>query len=109
MVATLPGRTVGLGLITEPLIAEFGLTRIEYARFNMIATLLGTVGALIAGPLTDRFGIRITLSGTLILFGGLVMAMSQWVTAATVMAFLILTRAVGQSALSTISVTSVGT
>ena len=84
MVATLPGRTVGLGLITEPLIAEFGLTRIEYARFNMIATLLGTVGALIAGPLTDRFGIRITLSGTLILFGGLVMAMSQWVTAATV-------------------------
>ena len=108
MVATLPGRTVGLGLITEPLIAEFGLTRIDYARFNMIATLLGTVGALIAGPLTDRFGIRITLSGTLILFGGLVMAMSQWVTAATVMAFLILTRAVGQSALSTISVTSVG-
>ena len=108
MVATLPGRTVGLGLITEPLISEFGLTRIEYARFNMIATLLGTAGALIAGPLTDRFGIRVTLSGTLILLGCLVMTMSQWVTAATVMAFLILTRTVGQSALSTISVTSVG-
>lgn len=108
MVATLPGRTVGLGLITESLIAEFGMARTEYARFNMIATLLGTVGALIAGPLTDRFGIRITLSGTLILLGCLVMAMSQWVTAATIMAFLILTRAVGQSALSTISVTSVG-
>jgi predicted MFS family arabinose efflux permease len=36
------------------------------------------------------------------------MTMSQWMTAATVMAFLILTRMVGQSALSTISVTSVG-
>lgn len=108
MVATLPGRTVGLGLITEPLIAEFGMVRTEYARFNMIATLLGAVGALIAGPLTDRFGIRVTLSVTLLLLGGLVMAMSQWVTAATVMVFLILMRAVGQSALSTISVTSVG-
>ncbi len=108
MVATLPGRTVGLGLITESLISEFGMTRTEYARFNMIATLLGTAGALIAGPLTDRFGIRVTLSGTLILLGCLVMTMSQWVTAATVMAFLILTRTVGQSALSTISVTSVG-
>ena len=108
MVATLPGRTVGLGLITESLISEFGMTRTEYARFNMIATLLGTAGALIAGPLTDRFGIRVTLSGTLILLGCLVMTMSQWMTAATVMAFLILTRMVGQSALSTISVTSVG-
>ena len=108
MVATLPGRTVGLGLITESLISEFGMTRTEYAKFNMIATLLGTAGALIAGPLTDRFGIRVTLSGTLILLGCLVMTMSQWVTAATVMVFLILTRTVGQSALSTISVTSVG-
>ena len=108
MVATLPGRTVGLGLITESLISEFGMTRTEYAKFNMIATLLGTAGALIAGPLTDRFGIRVTLSGTLILLGCLVMTMSQWMTAATVMAFLILTRTVGQSALSTISVTSVG-
>ena len=108
MVATLPGRTVGLGLITESLISEFGMTRTEYAKFNMIATLLGTAGALIAGPLTDRFGIRVTLSGTLILLGCLVMTMSQWVTAATVMAFLILTRTVGQSSLSTISVTSVG-
>ena len=108
MVATLPGRTVGLGLITESLISEFGMTRTEYAKFNMIATLLGTAGALIAGPLTDRFGIRVTLSGTLILLGCLVMSMSQWMTAATVMAFLILTRTVGQSALSTISVTSVG-
>ena len=108
MVATLPGRTVGLGLITESLISEFGMTRTEYARFNMIATLLGTAGALIAGPLTDRFGIRVTLSGTLILLGCLVMTMSQWMTAATVMAFLILTRTVGQSALSTISVASVG-
>ena len=108
MVATLPGRTVGLGLITESLIAEFGMARTEYARLNMIATLLGTIGALIAGPLTDRFGIHVTLSGALILLGCLVMAMSQWVTAATIMAFLILTRAVGQSALSTISVTSVG-
>ncbi len=108
MVATLPERTVGLGLITEPLIAELGLQRTQYAQINMIATLLGSLFALIAGPLTDRWGIRLTLSVTLLLLGGLVLTMSQWVTAASIMFFLILTRGVGQSALSTISVTSVG-
>ncbi|MGY8690914.1 MAG: MFS transporter, partial [Verrucomicrobiales bacterium] len=108
MVATLPGRTVGLGLITEPLIAEFDLTRAQFAHINVIATLLGSLFALIAGPLTDRFGIRVMLSVTLLLLGGLVMAMSSWVTAGSIMIFLVLTRGVGQSALSTISVTSVG-
>ena len=80
MVATLPARSVGLGLITEPLIAGLNLTRIQYAHVNVIATLLGSLFALIAGPLTDRWGIRILLSVTLLLLGGLVMAMGHWVS-----------------------------
>ncbi len=31
MVGTLPGRTQGLGLITEPLLADLGLDRVDYA------------------------------------------------------------------------------
>lgn len=108
MVATLPARSVGLGLITEPLIASLNLTRTQYANVNVIATLLGSLFALIAGPLTDRWGIRVLLSSTLLLLGGLVMAMGHWVTAASLTVFLVLIRGVGQSALSTISITSVG-
>ncbi len=108
MVATLPGRTVGLGLITEPLIADLGLTRIEFARQNMVATLVGSIFAVIAGRLTDRLGIRIVLSVVLLILGVLVAGMSRWVTAGSIVAFLILTRGFGQSALSTVSVTSVG-
>ena len=32
MVGTLPGRTQGLGLITEPLISDLHMDRITYAR-----------------------------------------------------------------------------
>ena len=108
MVATLPARSVGLGLITEPLIASLGLSRTQFANVNVIATLLGSLFALAAGPLTDRWGIRVLLSATLLILGGLVMAMGHWVTAASLTVFLVLIRGVGQSALSTISITSVG-
>ena len=108
MVATLPGRTVGLGLITEPLIADLDLTRSDFARQNMIATLVGSLFALIAGRLTDRFGIRVVLSAVLLTLGVLVVAMSRWAAAGSIVGFLIVTRGFGQSALSTVSVTSVG-
>jgi MFS family permease len=108
MVATLPARSVGLGLITEPLIASLNLSRTQFANVNVVATLLGSLFALAAGPLTDRWGIRILLSATLLILGGLVMAMGHWVTAASLTVYLVLLRGVGQSALSTISITSVG-
>ena len=41
MVATLPGRTQGLGLITEPLLADLHLDRLTYASINFWATLIG--------------------------------------------------------------------
>lgn len=108
MVATLPGRTVGLGLIAEPLMADLALSKVEFARHNLFATLIGSVFALLAGRLLDRWGIRVVLSVNLLLLGALVLWMGSTVTAASVLIFLILTRGVGQSALSTTSVTSVG-
>src|ERR1700730_9187157 len=49
MVGTLPGRTQGLGLITEPLLADLGISRVRYAELNFWATLLGAAGAIGVG------------------------------------------------------------
>ena len=46
MVATLPGRTVGLGLITEQLLVDLGVTRSSYAELNLWATSLLFVAAI---------------------------------------------------------------
>ena len=54
MVGTLPGRTQGLGLITESLLADLGLSRVRYAELNLWATLLGAAGAIGIGQLIDR-------------------------------------------------------
>src|SRR4051812_40445334 len=58
MVATLPGRTMGLGLITEPLLRDLGLSRTAYGNINLGATLLGAGFGLAAGRLLDRTGAR---------------------------------------------------
>ncbi|MDP2388821.1 MAG: hypothetical protein Q8N52_00730, partial [Acidobacteriota bacterium] len=56
MVGTLPGRTQGLGLVTEPLLAELGIGRVDYAQLNLWATLVGSVFAIGIGRVLDRFG-----------------------------------------------------
>src|SRR5438477_10811469 len=76
MLATLPGRTQGLGLITEPMLRDLRLDRVVYANINLWATLLGSLGCLPAGWLFDRFALRWPGgSGILVLAGG-VLAMS---------------------------------
>ena len=47
MVGTLPGRTQGLGLITEPLIRDLGLSRVVYAQVNLVATVIGALGGVL--------------------------------------------------------------
>src|SRR5262252_7708696 len=58
MLATLPGRTQGLGLITEPMLRDLGLDRVTYANINLWATLLGAAICLPIGRLFDRVGLR---------------------------------------------------
>src|SRR5262249_53249865 len=41
MTATLPGRTHGLGLITEQLLADLGMTALLFAQINLVACLVG--------------------------------------------------------------------
>ena len=108
MVGTLPGRTQGLGLVTEPLIAELHIDRVTYAGINLWATLTGAVFCLPFGRLTDHFGCRIVLTGVLLSLGGTVLVMSHTVGLLALCITITLTRGFGQSALSVVSLALVG-
>ena len=108
MVGSLPGRTQGLGLVTEPLLAELGIDRVSYATLNLWATLLGSAGALGIGYAVDRRGSRIVLTSVLVALGIVVCLMSRADSYIAVAVWITLTRALGQSALSVVSLAIVG-
>ena len=111
MAATYPGRTHGLGMVTEPLLSDFQIStadgRVLFATINFWATVLGSAFCIPIGWLFDRFDRRWVLAGNLFCLGIVVMAMS-WVTSLWSLAIAItLTRGLGQSALSVVSITIV--
>ncbi len=131
MVATLPGRTHGLGLITEPLLADLELGRVTYAALNFWATLLGALFCLPIGWAIDRLGVRYMLVSVLLSLGAVVVWMAGLTAGTSTIGLLtptlflgngretasvplelfilvLLTRGLGQSALSVVSLTLVG-
>src|SRR5215467_10300753 len=99
MVGTLPGRTQGLGLITEPLIKDLQIDRVSYAQINLWATLAGSLFCLGVGRLIDRFGSRVVLSSVAGALGAVVLAMSGIKGIIWLAVLITLTRGLGQSAL----------
>jgi len=108
MVGTLPARTQGLGLITEPLLADLGLERVDYAELNLWATLLGSAFAIGIGRVLDRFGSRLVLTFVALALGAVVCVMSRARSFAGLAVWVTLTRGLGQSALSVVSIAMVG-
>ena len=108
MLGTLPGRTQGLGLITEPLIRDLGVSRLDYAQINLAATLIGGLFCFGIGRWMDRSGSRLVLTIVAAALGVVVIAMSQATTIATLIVFVTLTRGIGQSSLSIVSLAMVG-
>ena len=108
MVGTLPGRTQGLGLVTESLLADLNIGRVDYAQLNLWATLIGASGAIGVGRFIDRFGSRAVLSIVAGALGITVVLMSRVTTFAELAVAVTLTRALGQSALSVVSIAMVG-
>jgi len=108
MVGTLPGRTQGLGLITEPLLRDLGISRVVYGQINLGATLAGALFCFGIGKLIDRRGSRIVLTAVALLLGIVVLAMSRATAVFALLAFVTLTRGLGQSALSIVSLAMVG-
>jgi MFS family permease len=108
MVGTLPGRTQGLGLVTEPLIAELGVGRVSYATVNFWATIVGSLFAIGIGRFIDRLGSRLVLTAIAFALGVAVSMMSQSLSVAGLAVWLTLTRGLGQSALSVVSIAMIG-
>ena len=107
MVATLPGRTVGLGLITEQLLVDLGVTRSSYAELNLWATFLGALFLFGTGPALDR-SLRWTTTAVLAAFSGVVFWLAHLPGPGLLLTVLILTRGLGQSSLSLSAVAIVG-
>lgn len=108
MVATLPGRSVGLGLITESLLADLSISRVDYAVMTFWATLIGAAFAPACGPLIDRFGVRTVGAVVLLALGAVVLAFGSVNGVIGLAIVLILVRGFGQSALSVVSLATVG-
>jgi MFS family permease len=108
MVGTLPGRTQGLGLITEPLLTDLQIDRIAFARINLWATLIGALFCLGVGRLVDRFGSRVVLTVVTLALASVVLSMSGARSVMAIAILITLTRGLGQSALSVVSITIVG-
>ena len=108
MVATLPGRTQGLGLITEPLLTDLGIDRVTFATLNLWATLIGSLFCLPCGRLIDRYGSRVVIALVLATLAGVVLVMSSAAGLPALAVTLTLSRGLGQSALSVVSLALVG-
>lgn len=108
MVGTLPGRTQGLGLVAEPLLRDLGLDRVRFAEMNVAATLIGAIFSFGVGGLVDRYGSRMVLVSVAVLLGVVVVAMAGVATATGLLILMTLTRGLGQSALSVVSLAMPG-
>ena len=107
MVGTLPGRTQGLGLITERSSPICSIGRVDYAQLNLWATLDRRRGALGVGRFIDRSAAGSCLRPSPRRSASVVL-MSRVTSFAELAIAVTLTRALGQSALSVVSLAMVG-
>jgi MFS family permease len=109
MVATFPGRTFGIGLITERLLSDLHLSRVTYAQFNLWATLIGATVCLPVGRLNDRLGARVVMSAVALGLAAALFYLTRVVHGPRgVFVALVLLRTFGQSALSIVSLAVLG-
>jgi MFS family permease len=95
-------------LITEGLLQDLSLDRVEFAQMNLWATLIGSLGCVGVGRWFDRAGSRVMLPLMAALLGAVVLAMSRTHSVTVLLVLLVLSRGLGQSALSVVSLSMVG-
>lgn len=110
MTATLPGRTHGLGLITQPLVSDpaLGVNDLLFSRLNFWAIVIGSIMCVPVGRMIDRFGCRPVLVGVSSALGLSVLWMSGAKAVLPLLISLILIRGLGQGALSVVSMALIG-
>jgi MFS family permease len=107
MIATLPGRTHGLGLIAQPLRQDLGISESTLAMVNFWSILLGAGFAIPVGLLIDRYGVRWPSGIVLAGLAGSVYWLAIAESIGEMFFSLVMIRGLGQSALSTLSLTLV--
>src|SRR5262245_57377178 len=108
MTATFPGRTHGLGLINKPLQQELGIGDVFHGGLNFWSVVLGAALCWPVGRLIDQFGTRRVLIGVVLALGLVVVWMSRVSSPVELFVCLTSTRALGQGALSVVSIALVG-
>src|SRR5688572_28440500 len=108
MGASLPGRMMGMWLVTEPLLRDLGISRTAYGVINLWATLIGAGFVLAAGRVLDRVGARAVLAALAVLLCLVVLSMTRVTGPWGLFVTVTLTRGLGQSALSAASIALVG-
>lgn len=106
--ATIPGRVHGLMLITEPLMASFGISRTLFGTLNLAATAITAVLALWYGTIIQRAGVRRTYL-VLAVALGLATAMLSIVNGTWLLLLaIVLARVMGQGVFALVSTSMVG-
>jgi cyanate permease len=101
--ATLPCRVYGLGMITEPLLDDFDISRARFGEINFWATLLTAGLCFSFGPILTRVGTRRTQNVCMVALGAatalLTMVNGMWLLFGAIA----LARVLGQGMLALVS------
>ena len=108
MTATFPGRTHGLSTINKSLQADLGIGDIFHGALNFWSVVLGATLCWPIGRVIGRLGTRLVLTVVAAALGIVVLVMSQVVEPVGLFISLTLTRALGQGALSIVSIALIG-
>ncbi|HEX4611420.1 MAG TPA: MFS transporter [Urbifossiella sp.] len=107
-VCTNPSRAYGLGVITEPLLADFQISRTTFGEVNFWATMVVAVLSFGFGTLVDRLGIRRSFVVVLTLLAGATALLSAAHAVWTLFAAITLARLLGQGVLALVSTALLG-
>jgi len=104
MMMTIPGQTSGLAVFLDAMIADLGMSRSHVATLYLVGTLLGSLGLPWVGRFIDRRGPRLAVVVIAALFAGACVWMGFVRETVTLLIGFTLIRALGQGALSLVSV-----
>jgi MFS transporter, OFA family, oxalate/formate antiporter len=104
MMMTIPGQTSGLAVFLDAMIADLGMTRSHVATLYLVGTLLGSLVLPSVGRFVDRKGPRLAVVVIAALFAGACVWMGSVQGTVTLLIGFTLIRALGQGALSLVSV-----
>ena len=99
LVATSPGQTFGVSVFNPYIRRVLNLSHSEISGAYMLGTFLASLPMIYVGALMDRYGLRRTLTGVVILFGFACVGISQASGLVTVFFSFLFLRMLGQGAM----------